>query len=108
MNKLNSGLKNKQSNNLEISEEEKNMIETIKKVSSNRVQYKNIHQMLKEIGKIMKEQVVSFLIKKETEIKEESSSDKLSEMLTKKMLEKQRQKMRQKEEDLYHEQLQKK
>ena len=51
MNKLNSGLKYKQSNNLEMSKEEKDMIETIKKVSSNRVQYKNTHQMLKEIGK---------------------------------------------------------
>ena len=107
VNNLNSGLKYKQSNNLEMSKEEKDMIETIKKVSSNRVQYRNTHQMLKEIGKIMKDPVVSFLIKKEPEIKEESPSDKLSEMLSKKMLEEQRQKMRQKEEDLYYEQLQK-
>ena len=107
VNNLNSGLKYKQSNNLEMSKEEKDMIETIKKVSSNRVQYRNTHQMLKEIGKIMKAPVVSFLIKKEPEIKEESPSDKLSEMLSKKMLEEQRQKMRQKEEDLYYEQLQK-
>ena len=56
----------------------------------------------------MKDPVVSFLIKKEPEIKEESPSDKLSEMLSKKMLEEQRQKMRQKEEDLYYDQLQKK
>ena len=108
VNNLNSALKFKQSNNLEVSQEEKNMIETIKKVSSNRVQYRNTHQMLKEIGKIMKDPVVSFLIKKEPEIKEESPSDKLSEMLSKKMLEEQRQKMRQKEEDLYYDQLQKK
>ena len=108
VNNLNSALKFKQSNNLEVSQEEKNMIETIKKVSSNRVQYRNTHQMLKEIGKIMKDPVVSFLIKKEPEIKEESPSDKLSEMLSKKMLEEQRQKMRQKEVDLYYDQLQKK
>ena len=101
VNNLNSALKFKQSNNLEVSQEEKNMIETIKKVSSNRVQYRNTHQMLKEIGKILKDPVVSFLIKKEPEIKEESPSDKLSEMLSKKMLEEQRQKMRKKEEDLY-------
>ena len=83
------------------------MIETIKKVASNRVQYRNTHQMLKEIGKIMKDPVVSFLIKKEPEIKEESPSDKLSEMLSKKMLEEQKQKMKEKEEDLYYDQLQK-
>ena len=108
VNKLNTALKYKQENNLAISQEEKNMIETIKKVSSNRVQYRNTHQMLKEIGKIMKDPVVSFLIKKEPEIKQEEPSDKLSEMLSKKMLEEQRQKMKEKEEDLYYEQLQKK
>ena len=48
MNKLNNVLKYRESNNLGISQEEKNMIETIKKVSSNRVQYRNTHQMLKE------------------------------------------------------------
>ena len=63
--------------------------------------------MLKEIGKIMKDPVVSFLIKKEPEIKEESPSDKLSEMLSKKLLEEQKQKMKEKEEDLYYDQLQK-
>ena len=64
--------------------------------------------MLKEIGKIKKDPVVSFLIKKEPEIKEESPSDKLSEMLSKKMLEEQRQKRKEKEDDLYYDQLQKK
>ena len=108
VNKLNTALKYKQENNLAISQEEKTMIETIKKVTSNRVQYRNTHQMLKEIGKIMKDPVVSFLIKKEPEIKEESPSDKLSEMLSKKMLEEQRQKMKEKEDDLYYDQLQKK
>ena len=111
VNNLNSVLEYKQKNNLEISQEEKNMIETIKKVSSNRVKYRNTHQMLKEIGKIMKDPVVSFLIKKEPglENKEEKPSDKLSEMLSQKLLEEQRQKMKEKkEEDLYYEQLQKK
>ena len=87
------------------------MIETIKKVSSNRVKYRNTHQMLKEIGKIMKDPVVSFLIKKEPglENKDEKPSDKLSEMLSQKLLEEQRQKMKEKKEkDLYYEQLQKK
>ena len=107
VNNLNTALKYKQQNNLSVSQEEKNMIETIKKVASNRVQYRNTHQMLKEIGKIMKDPVVSFLIKKEPEIKEESPSDKLSEMLSKKMLEEQKQKMKEKEEDLYYDQLQK-
>ena len=107
VNNLNTALKYKQKNNLQVSQEEKNMIETIKKVASNRVQYRNTHQMLKEIGKIMKDPVVSFLIKKEPEIKEESPSDKLSEMLSKKMLEEQKQKMKEKEEDLYYDQLQK-
>ena len=86
------------------------MIETIKKVSSNRVKYRNTHQMLKEIGKIMKDPVVSFLIKKDPELeaKNEKPSDKLSEMISQKMLEEQRQKMKEKkEEDLYYEQLQK-
>ena len=111
VNNLNSVLEYKQKNNLEISQEEKNMIETIKKVSSNRVKYRNTHQMLKEIGKIMKDPVVSFLIKKEPglENKEEKPSDKLSEMLSQKLLEEQRQKIKEKkEEDLYYEQLQKK
>ena len=111
VNNLNSVLEYKQKNNLEISQEEKNMIETIKKVSSNRVKYRNTHQMLKEIGKIMKDPVVSFLIKKEPglENKDEKPSDKLSEMLSQKLLEEQRQKMKEKkEEDLYYEQLQKK
>ena len=107
VNNLNTALKYKQQNNLSVSQEEKNMIETIKKVASNRVQYRNTHQMLKEIGKIMKDPVVSFLIKKEPEIKEESHSDKLSEMLSKKMLEEQKQKMKEKEDDLYYDQLQK-
>ena len=39
VNNLNTALKYKQTNNLSISQEEKNMIETIKKVSLNRVQY---------------------------------------------------------------------
>ena len=92
VNKLNSLLDYKQKNNLEMSHEEKNMIETIKKVSSNRVQYRNTHQMLREIGKIMKDPVVSFLIKKDPGIenKEENPSDKLSEMLSQKMLEEHR------------------
>ena len=110
VNKLNSLLDYKQKNNLEMSHEEKNMIETIKKVSSNRVQYRNTHQMLREIGKIMKDPVVSFLIKKDPGIenKEENPSDKLSEMLSQKMLEEHRQKMKEKkEEDLYYEHLQK-
>ena len=89
VNKLNTALKYKQSNNLRISQEEKNMIDTIKKVSSNRVQYRNTHQMLKEIGKIMKNPVVSFLIHKEPVEKNEvdNPSDKLSQMLSEKMLE---------------------
>ena len=110
MNKLNSALKYKQENNLAISQEEKDMIETIKKVSSNRVQYRNTHQMLKEIGKIMKNPVVSFLIKKEPNIenKDLDPSEKLSEKLSQKLLDEQRQKMKEKkEEDIYYEQLQK-
>ena len=110
MNKLNSALKYKQENNLAISQEEKDMIETIKKVSSNRVQYRNTHQMLKEIGKIMKNPVVSFLIKKEPNIenKDINPSEKLSEKLSQKLLDEQRQKKKEKkEEDIYYEQLQK-
>ena len=110
VNKLNNVLKYRESNNLGISQEEKNMIETIKKVSSNRVQYRNTHQMLKEIGKIMKNPVVSFLIKKDPVLeKKEEPSDKLSEMLSQKLLEEQKEKMRiKKEEDKYYEELQKK
>ena len=117
VNKLNTALKYKQSNNLRISQEEKNMIDTIKKVSSNRVQYRNTHQMIKEIGKIMKNPVVSFLIHKEPVEKNEvdNPSDKLSQMLSEKMLEEKKKRMREeelikekKEEDLYYEELQKK
>lgn len=114
VNDLNVALKNKKENNLQMSQEENNMIETIKKVSTNRVKYRNTHQMLREIGKIMKDPVVSFLIQKEPiEAKNDSPSDKLSEMLSQKLLEEQKRKLLEQqkekernEEDQYYEQLQ--
>ena len=72
--------------------------------------------MLKEIGKIMKDPVVSFLIKKDPieKIDENNPSDKLSKMLSEKMLEEKKKKLKEeelikekKEEDLYYEELQK-
>ena len=114
VNDLNVALKNKKENNLQMSQEENNMIETIKKVSTNRVKYRNTHQMLREIGKIMKDPVVSFLIQKDPiEAKKDSPSDKLSEMLSQKLLEEQKRKLLEQqkekernEEDQYYEQLQ--
>jgi len=114
VNDLNIALKNKKENNLQMSQEENNMIETIKKVSTNRVKYRNTHQMLREIGKIMKDPVVSFLIQKDPiEAKNDSPSDKLSEMLSQKLLEEQKKKLLEQqkekernEEDQYYEQLQ--
>ena len=114
VNELNNALNFKNENNLQMSQEEKNMIETIKKVSSNRVKYRNTHQMLKEIGKIMKDPMVSFLIQKEPiENKNDSPSDKLSDLLSQKLLEEQKKKLLEKEkekekyeEDQYYENLQ--
>ena len=114
VNNLNVALKNKKENNLQMSQEENNMIETIKKVSTNRVKYSRTHQMLKEIGKIMNDPVVNFLIKKDPiESKNDSPSDKLSSLLSQKLLEEQKKKLleaqKEKEkndEDEYYEQLQ--
>ena len=114
VNDLNNALKKKNDNNLQISQEEKTMIETIKKVSSNRVKYHNTHQMLKEIGKIMRDPVVNFLIQKEPiESKNDSPSDKLSELLSQKLLEEQKRKLieaekekEKNEEEQYYEDLQ--
>ena len=115
VNELNVALQKKNDNNLQISQEEKTMIETIKKVSSNRVKYRNTHQMLKEIGNIMKDPLVNFLIKKEPiESKNDSPSDKLSQLLSQKLLEEQKRKLievekekERNEEENYYENLQK-
>ena len=115
VNDLNIALQKKNDNNLQISQEEKTMIETIKKVSSNRVKYRNTHQMLKEIGNIMKDPLVNFLIKKEPiESKSDSPSDKLSQLLSQKLLEEQKRKLieaekekERNEEENYYENLQK-
>ena len=116
VNNLNSALKNKKENNLQMSQEENNMIETIKKVSTNRVKYGKTHQMLKEIGRIMNDPVVNFLIKKDpVESKNDSPSDQLSSLLSQKLLEEQKKKLleaqkekEKNEEDEYYENLQQK
>ena len=90
------------------------MIETIKKVSTNRVKYRKTHQMLKEIGRIMNDPHVNFLIKKDPiESKNDSPSDKLSSLLSQKLLEEQKRKLleaekekERNEEEQYYEELQ--
>ena len=114
VNNLNDALKYKDKNNLQMSQDEKTMIDTIKKVSTNRVQYRKTHQMLREIGKIMNDPVVNFLIKKDPiESKNDSPSDKLSSLLSQKLLEEQKRKMMEEEkerekneEEQYYEELQ--
>ena len=115
VNNLNDALKYKDKNNLQMSQDEKTMIDTIKKVSTNRVQYRQTHQMLREIGKIMNDPVVNFLIKKEPiESKNDSPSDKLSSLLSQKILEEKKRKLLEEEkerekneEEQYYEELQK-
>ena len=116
VNNLNNVLNYKNENNLQMSQDEKTMIDTIKKVSSNRVTYRKTHQMLKEIGRIMNDPVVNFLIKKEPiESKNDTPSDKLSSLLSQKLLEEQKRKLMEaekekekNEEDEYYENLQRK
>ena len=116
VNNLNNALKHKNENNLRMSQEEKTMIETIKKVSTNRVKYRKTHQMLREIGKIMNDPVVNFLIKKEPVGQQnDSPSDKLSSLLSQKLLEEKKRKLledekekEKNEEEQYYENLQKK
>ena len=104
--------------NKKLSKQEENMINTIKQVSSNRVKYRHTHQMLKEIGRIMNDPLVGFLVQKETEKNSPSKqlstklSDKLLEEHKKKLLEIEKEKNKiaenENEEENYYEMLQNK
>ena len=104
--------------NQKLSKQEENMINTIKQVSSNRVKYRHTHQMLQEIGRIMNDPIVGFLVQKETEKNSPSKqlstklSDKLLEEHKKKLAETEKEKNRiaenENEEEQYYEMLQNK